>query len=580
MLAGRILTIWLSLASVLVALSPEQRIHDFQNLAALYAKRYAPYEWKRQLSGFDLMDIASWLDRVRAAKDDLEFYEICAEYVARLDDLHSWYRVPSSFTADLNFTVDIYDNKVLIDSVNRQMLPVSEYPFEIGDELVSVDGKTVEELITEFGRFRQRGNPLTTRRGNADLITFRQQSVIPRAVELGETAAVEIRRANRDLQIFAIPWTKTGVPLTSVGPVPSPRTTARSSESMAAEPEYMRPLVEMRNWSLPQDDHLLQGTTWSEEAQAEVPRRYVLGYGSARPVFRSGFPSNFVQRLGNSPTDFHFTGTYQSEGVRIGYIRFRNFSPNMQLAIQELEREVQFFEQNTDGVVVDVMRNTGGGCYMLDAAARLIPYPFYFFGEEIRATLDRLNSLQFAIEAARRARAEQWIIDTYSFYLEQLTQAYRENRGRTGAIPGCTQFLSTAPATSENHPRPVVYTKPMIILVDEFSTSAGDIFPSMLQDNKRGPLVGTRTNGAGGSVSLWSAGLYSEASSSNTNTLVVRKEPITADGYPTAPYIENTGAHADVRLDYMSRENLMSGGRQFVEAFTRVLVEHVKTAGK
>ena len=29
-------------------LNAEQRVHDFTNLASLYAKRYAPYEWKRQ----------------------------------------------------------------------------------------------------------------------------------------------------------------------------------------------------------------------------------------------------------------------------------------------------------------------------------------------------------------------------------------------------------------------------------------------------------------------------------------------------------------------------------------------------
>jgi hypothetical protein len=332
----------------------------------------------------------------------------------------------------------------------------------------------------------------------------------------------------------------------------------------------------MRNWSLPEDDHLLQGSVWLDEAQSDVPRRYLLGYGSRFPVFRAGFPANFTQRLGNNPSDFHFSGVYVSDSVRIGYLRIPSFSPNLQIAIQELDREIQFFEQNTDGLVVDVMRNPGGGCYMLDAAARLIPHSFYFFGEEVRPTLDRLNGIQSALEAARRARAEQWVIDTYSFYLELLTQAYRENRGRTGPIPACTQFLSTVPASSDNNPAPVAYTKPMIILIDEFSTSAGDIFPAMLQDNKRGPLVGTRTNGAGGSISLWPAGFYSEALSSNTNSLVVRKEPVAAPGYPSAQYVENIGAHADIPLDYMTRDNLMSGGRQFVEGFTRILVEHVR----
>ena len=30
-------------------LTPEQRVQDLQTLAALYIKRYAPYEWKREM---------------------------------------------------------------------------------------------------------------------------------------------------------------------------------------------------------------------------------------------------------------------------------------------------------------------------------------------------------------------------------------------------------------------------------------------------------------------------------------------------------------------------------------------------
>jgi hypothetical protein len=120
-------------------LLPDQRVIDFQNLVALYAKRYAPYEWKRQLFGFDLFDIRPWIDRVRAAKNDLEFFEIQAEYVASLHDTHSTFTMTSSFSANLGMTVDLYDNTVLIDSINRAVLPVRDYPFQIGDELVSVD---------------------------------------------------------------------------------------------------------------------------------------------------------------------------------------------------------------------------------------------------------------------------------------------------------------------------------------------------------------------------------------------------------------------------------------------------------
>ena len=62
----------------------------------------------------------------------------------------------------------------------------------------------------------------------------------------------------------------------------------------------------------------------------------------------------------------------------------------------------------------------------------------------------------------------------------------------------------------------------------------------------------------------------------NTNRLVTRIAPVKVPGYPESHYIENIGAHADIPLDYMTRENLLTGGRPFVEAFTRAIVEHIR----
>ena len=81
-----VLTISLLAVPASAQLTREQKVQDFQNLAALYAKRYAPYEWKKELFSFDLFEIGPWLDRIRRSQDDLEFFEIALEYVASLRD--------------------------------------------------------------------------------------------------------------------------------------------------------------------------------------------------------------------------------------------------------------------------------------------------------------------------------------------------------------------------------------------------------------------------------------------------------------------------------------------------------------
>src|SRR5690348_15601174 len=117
----------LQCGTVWAQMTPAQRVEDFNVLTALYAKRYAPWAWKVQAFGFDLFQTSPWLNRVAHAKDDLEYYEIAEEYVASLQDTHTQFQVPSGFSADTGIAADIYDGKVLIESINRLALPQAQY---------------------------------------------------------------------------------------------------------------------------------------------------------------------------------------------------------------------------------------------------------------------------------------------------------------------------------------------------------------------------------------------------------------------------------------------------------------------
>jgi hypothetical protein len=557
---------------VCAQLTSDQRLLDFQNLAALFAKRYAPADWKRQAVNFDVSNLKPWLDRVSAAKDDLEFYEIEAEYVGNLQDTHTGFQNSSSFVARLGagpitggiligMLVDVYDGKVLFDYISRTLFPIATYPFVVGDELVSVDGVSSEDWINRLSVWRRYGNPATTRRFASQSLVTRSQAVFPRAVETGNSSVIQVRRASGALETYTIPWFKTGYPLTTAGPVPSPRLTEASAPP---QPDYLKLLDDLHHYQLPDND----------------PLNYFVTLGARAPHFSLGFPSTFVQRLGRNATDFHYSGTYTSGGSTIGFLRIPNFAPaSMVATVAELKAEIDFMQKNTDGLIVDVTRNPGGSCYMLDAAAALIPYPFYFFGEQLRATESLVNSFESALESAKFTGADPGIIATYQQYLDETKAAYLANRGMTDPIPACRQTNSTAaPISVNNQPASTVYTKPVIVLVDELSISAADIFPSMIQDNGRALLVGARTSGGGGSVSSWPTGFYSESFSTNTNSLVIRKHPIVTPEYPAAPYVENIGARPDVPLEYMTKENLLNGGRTYVNGFTQIMLNQIQAA--
>jgi hypothetical protein len=330
--------------------------------------------------------------------------------------------------------------------------------------------------------------------------------------------------------------------------VPSPKASARNAAGL---PDYLAPLAELRQDLVPELAELL-------------------GIGSRAPVWRT--PPEFEQRLGRSSADMFYSGVIRVEELHIGFIRIPNFVPRSTAqALRQFETEIAWLEENTEGLVVDVMRNNGGdACYNEELQRRLIPYRFSGIGREVRATRIWINRFSTALEAARQQSAEEWIIRLLEARLKDVETAYGELRGRTGPLAIC------APEGLERDPAEVVYTKPLMILTDEFSISAADAFAAVLQDAHRALLFGMRTMGAGGTVRSFSAGVYSESSASVTVALHRRLAPVVTLDYPAAPYVENIGVRPDLEYDYMTRENLLSGGRGFVEAFTSAMVEHIR----
>jgi hypothetical protein len=145
-------------------LTLDQKMSDFQNIVGVYDKNYGPYDWKKEAFGYNLLSIAPWVDKIRSTKDDLDFYEVLSSYVASLNDAHDVYELPSNFVARLNFGVDVYEGKLLVDTISRTRLPAVEFPFQIGYELVSIDGKDAQTMLDGLLHYEIAANPRSTRR--------------------------------------------------------------------------------------------------------------------------------------------------------------------------------------------------------------------------------------------------------------------------------------------------------------------------------------------------------------------------------------------------------------------------------
>lgn len=194
-------------------LSTDQKKADFQELAGLFAKRYAFIEWKQSAIGYNGLDLTPWLSQINDSMTDLDYLNLCAKYVAQYQDGHTAFELPSDFEAHLGFTADTYDGKTLIDSIDHSVLPIDQYPFVKGDELVSIDGVATSDFMDSVVPFVGEGNPRSARRVAAAFLTDRYQAFYPQASAIGATAAVVIRRQNGDLEKYTIPWQTFGLPI-------------------------------------------------------------------------------------------------------------------------------------------------------------------------------------------------------------------------------------------------------------------------------------------------------------------------------------------------------------------------------
>jgi hypothetical protein len=535
-------------------LTPAQKESDFRYLASMYSTYYAPIDWKKQLFNFDALAIKPWLDRVAQAKTDLDFYEVCVAYVASLHDTHDHFSLPSDFNATLGFSTDVYDGVLLIDSINRTLLPAKDFPFAIGDRLLSVDGRDADPLLQDLAVYAAWGNPLATKRLAAGRITNRSQSLMPHATDvIDKSATVVIQRQSGANETYTIPWIVSGTPVV-VGPVPSPRM-ARATRMTASKqfaqtaPDYMNELLNAQ-WS---------GVLNPDEVG-------VNGFGSRSPLFVNALGSaHFTRRLGGSSADFFYSGTFSYEELTFGYIRIPSYSPtSTTAALAQLDKEIAFFNANTDGLIVDEMRNPGGNlCYGENIATRLIPDYFRATGFRLRPYWSRIIAFYNSWINAKAAGASQQVIDQYELVYKAMLAANTQGQTITDSLPLCTSSLERAPLMDVDG-NVFAYKKQMMMLIDEFSTSTADSVPGMIRDANRAVLYGMRTDGAGGNNTTFDAGSYSEGFAGMTLALQTRKEKHLNGDYPYTDLIENTGVWPDLTDDYMTKDNLLQNGAPFL----------------
>ena len=596
--------IFLCFASTSFAqLTHEQKLSDFRALVALYNKNYAPYEWKVETFDYDLLRLQPWLQQVNSSRDDLSFYDICIRYVASLQDSHSMFVVPSFYEAYLPITADIYDGRVLLDSIDRTVLDPQTYPFAVGDELLSVDGTAVQDWIAKLGPYgaNGQGNPVSRNRLAVATMLDRLQNFYTYANEVhaGDKATIVVRAQDGSVGTYTLTWEAFGIPLNQIGPVPNPGPNAFKGKSAFAQSQVKRPMRELAQattnawgiWtgaeppreteSIPKGLERLQRL---QNLSAFEPDHVVAGsifpFNSKFPLFNP--PPGFRLRLGAKSTDEFISGTFPVGNRLVGFIRIPSFAPASQTnALNQFRSETAFFKQNTSGLVIDLMSNGGGNiCYLNNLLRFLSPQPFQALPAKLRATEQWILNLENILLIKQFNGGSQTDIDFIKGMIDEVQAALAENRGLTEPLqiysPGCLCNSGSGdvyqPATDAQGNN-LAYTKPILLLTNNFTLSSAEFFAAILQDQNRVSVYGVPTDGGGGNVVpyAYSGTPYSGGEAFITQSILVRNHTISVPGFPSAPYIENIGIQPDFNADYQTRTNLVTGGQPFVNGFSTVI---------
>ena len=104
------------------------------------------------------------------------------------------------------------------------------------------------------------------------------------------------------------------------------------------------------------------------------------------------------------------------------------------------------------------------------------------FTVEFRVTWYQIFERRDTIEFLRFIDADPEDIAEVQFQVEAFEEAVKAGKPRSAKLPGCGTNYQRGPAVDRATGQPAVYSKPVVLLVDEFTASAGEIMAAALQD--------------------------------------------------------------------------------------------------
>ena len=558
------------------AFSPEERRKILNQSRLLFSNFYAHAPFKRDRGLPDpLLALDEVGRRVDMQNDDLpddEFHRLVRLVFVEQEDAHTFYGLPEPYAdalAFLPFQVKrCFDTKGQHFIVSKLMSGFAPPSFRLGAEITGWSGLTFGEALRRSGRSEVGGNPDAFVANALTRMTLRPLRFAERP-DCAEELIEFLAAPDQPVQSILIPWgVGTGFDAAALFPAASPGCAEERATFGYANLLLMNPQKCLYEQS-EQPDLALDST---------LPQ--VFEFHFAGSDVREGFmPSGHLAHPGEPDQ-------------RYGYLRIKSFQlphaagPVESVIAAEFARILGLMaDKAPDGLILDIRGNMGGSVRAAETMLQMVspepitPARFHWrFTAAVQRALAHLRSL-------RERFAE--LSDEDRDMLTALSVDYGEWLNDDGPESTADRLTAGRHVTNPADANEVgqVYQGAVVLLVDAFTYSAGDIFAGGFQDHAIGPLLGISKTTGGGGATKWNYPEFSaaliKASGVPLETLppgvtismaVLRSSRVHAF---EGQFIEDVGVHAD-EVHAPTRDDVLFNNRDLMLSARTLLLAHRK----
>tara|TARA_B100001971_G_scaffold37960_1_gene33042 strand:+ start:83855 stop:85510 length:1656 start_codon:yes stop_codon:yes gene_type:complete len=452
-------------------------------MASVYDSMYAPALWKKEFSNWTL---SAEVDKAKArvlAKENItisEYHKIVSDLILSMKDFHVSVRFHATEKASLPFMVRGTEGRYFIVYIDREKLSKEAFPFEVGDELLTMNDKKADEIVKSI-KATLGGNTEETDQALAEMSLTSRRAAKADTVPSGPITLTFLKDGKeKSIQLI---W------------------------------EYEKELV-LRN------NNKSDSKSLKERVELEMTSQIAMDFAAdqnAANNFAIGARTSFLPALGTkiweSDKENHYDAyIYLNEDKElIGYVRIKSYGAGEKETKQFIDI-IKKMQTTTDKLVIDQLNNPGGSVFYLYSLVSLLSdrpmaAPKHYMAINQEDIVDSYKSLK-DLEKVKNLEELQKAFggETVSGYplsmnfLEFMKSYYQFKIDEWNAGKKLTSPYHLYGVDKINPHPTVQYTKPILLLVNELDFSGGDFFPAIMQDNKRATIMGVRTAGAGGYV--------------------------------------------------------------------------------